>query len=111
MKKYFTVTALILAGAALLSLTAECLLQVFGFAVAISIDTAPEAPKALPLCIAITAVALVLLIGAFILHLYLSDRFRFTGKSRCLHYALAFLLSIPSIRLWEMLFDLLEITC
>jgi hypothetical protein len=111
MKKLCTVTALILINAVLLSLTVECLLNLFSFSMAISIDTAPEAPTSLPLILALTAVALLLLVGAFLARLKLSDRFRFTEKSLYLQYALAFLLSVPLIKLWEMLFDLLKITC
>jgi hypothetical protein len=111
MKKLCTVTALILINAVLLSLTVECLLNLFSFSMAISIDTPLEAPTSLPLILALTAVALLLLVGTFLARLKLSDRFHFTEKSLYLQYALAFLLSVPLIKLWEMLFDLLKITC
>ncbi|MBE6535508.1 MAG: hypothetical protein E7677_02670 [Ruminococcaceae bacterium] len=98
----------ILANAAFLSLGLECLLNLLGLAMAISLDSSMQYPRFIPFCILCGIVALLGLIAMLILNIKLSEKLRFTKSIWLSEYLFAVVLSIPMIKLWEMLFEFLQ---
>ena len=98
----------ILANAAFLSLGLECLLNLLGLAMAISVDSSAQYPRFIPFCIVCGIVALLGLIAMLILNIKLSEKLNFTKTIWILEYAFALILSIPMIKLWEILFEFLQ---
>ena len=110
MKKttFIFLTFSILANAVLLSLGIECLLNLLGFVMAISLDSSAQFPRFIPFCIVLGIIALLGLIAMLILNIRASERFRFTKSAWTFEYILALVLSVPMIKLWEILFDFLH---
>ena len=100
----------ILANAAFLSLGVECILSLLGIAMAISLDGTPSYPRFISFCIILGIVALLGLIAILILNIKASEKFSYTKSIWTFEHALAFVLSIPMIKLWEMLFNFLQKT-
>ena len=103
---YFPVA--ILTNAAFLSLGMECLLNLLGLAMAISLDSSPQYPRFIPFCIVCGMVALLGLIAMLILNIKLSEKHEFTKSVWIFEYVVAFVVSVPMIKLWEMLFEFLQ---
>ena len=112
MKKtaYMILPFSILANAILLSLGMECLLNLLEFAMAISLDSTPSYPRFIPFCVVLGIVALLGLVAILILNVKNSEKLKFTKLVWLWEYILAFVLSIPMLKLWEMLFDFLHKT-
>ena len=112
MKKttYIILPFSILANSTLLSLGIECLLNLLGFSMAISLDSTPSYPRFIPFCIVLGIVTLLGLIAMLVLNIKASEKLNFTRPIWFFEYILAFVLSIPMIKLWEMLFDFLQKT-
>ena len=110
MKKttYIILPLFILANAAFLSLGIECLLNLLGSVMAISLDSTPSYPRFIPFCIVLGIVALLGLVAMLILNIKNSEKFNFTKSVWIFEYIFAFAFSIPMIKLWEMLFDFLH---
>ena len=98
----------ILANAAFLSLGFECLLNLLGLVMAISLDSYPKYPRFIPFCIACGMVALLGLIAMLVLNIKASEKLSFTKLIWLLEYIFAVILSIPMIKLWDMLFEFLQ---
>ena len=112
-KKTTYMILFILAGATFLSLGIECLLNLLGLAMAISLDgpaVTKQYPRWIPFCILLGIVALLGLIVMLILNIKVFEKFRFTKSVWVFESVFAFVLSIPMIKLWEMLFDFLQKT-
>ena len=112
MKKttYIILPFSILANSTLLSLGIECLLNLIGFSMAISLDSTPSYPRFIPFCLTLGIVALLGLVAMLILNIKISEKLNFTKTIWIFEYALALVLSIPMIKIWEILFDLLQKT-
>lgn len=110
MKKtaYFILPLCMLANAVFLSLGTECLLYLLGFSMAISLDSSPSYPRFIPFCFACGIVALLGLVAMLIQNMKVSEKLRFTKSAWLFEYIVAFILSIPMLKLWEMLFDFLQ---
>ena len=96
--------------AVFLSLGMTCLLNVLSISVGISLDTEIEYPRFIPFCIILGIVALIGVIFLLFGNIKISERLNFTKWLWCFQYIFALVLSIPMIKLWQMLFDFLQKT-
>ena len=110
MKKATYIILSILANAALFSLGIECLLNLLSLSMTISLDSVAKYPRFIPFCIVIGIVALLGLIAMLILNIKASEKLGFTKPIWIFEYVFALVLSIPMIKLWEVLFDFLHKT-
>ena len=108
MKKVTYIILSILANAALFSLGIECLLNLLSLSMAISLDSVVKYPRFIPFCIVLGIVALLGLITMLILNIKASEKLVFTKTIWIFEYVFALVLSLPMIKLWEMLFDFLQ---
>ena len=99
----------IFANALLLGLGAECLLNLLSISVSISFS-AVRYPRFIPFCFVLGIIALLGAIAILMLNIKASEKFRFTRSVWIFEYILAFVLSIPMIKLWGILFDFLQKT-
>ena len=110
MKKTVYMIISILINAAFLSLGLESLLSLLSLSVAISLDSAERYPRFIPFCIVVGIVALLGLVAMLILNIKVSEKLNFTKPIWIFEYVFAFVLSIPMIKIWEMLFEFLQTT-
>ena len=113
MKKMILAITFALVSAIFLSLALECLLNLLGMAMAISLDGPPmtkQYPRFIPFCWTAGIVALAAMIVAFILNLKAFEKFEFTKNIWITEIIIAFVISIPMIKPWEMLFEFLQKT-
>ena len=108
MKKSICVILFVLANAASLSLGIECLLNLLSLSMAISLDSVVKYPRFIPFCILCGVVALLGLIAMLVLNIKASEKLSFTKLIWLLEYIFAVILSIPMIKLWDMLFEFLQ---
>ena len=108
MKKSICVILSILANAALFSLGIECLLNLLSLSMAISLDSVVKYPKFIPFCIVLGIVALLGLVAMLVLNIKISEKLNFTKTIWIFEYVFVLALSLPMIKLWEMLFDFLQ---
>ena len=108
MKKATYIILSILANAALFSLCMECLLNLLSLSMAISLDSVVKYPRFIPFCIVLGIVALLGLIAMLILNIKASEKLGFTKTIWIFEYVFALVLSLPMIKLWEILFDFLQ---
>ena len=110
MKKSICVILSILANAAFFSLGMSCLLHLLSLAMAISLDSSAQYPRFIPFCIILGTVASLGLIAMLILNIKASEKLCFTKSGWLFEYISSFILSVPMIKLWEMLFRFLQKT-
>ena len=75
---------------------------------AISLDSVVKYPRFIPFCIVLGIVALLGLVAMLVLNIKISEKLNFTKTIWIFGYALALVLSIPMIKIWEMLFEFLQ---
>ena len=113
MKKYFLVFAFIIAYATFLSIGFECMLILLAMHMALNLDGPPmtkQYPRFMPFCIIVGLLALVALGAIFFLNLKASEKYNFTKRIWWIQMIFAFVISIPLIKPWEMLFEFLQKT-
>ena len=98
----------LLTNAALFSLGIECLLNLLSLSMAISLDSVVKYPRFIPFCTVLGIVALLGLVAMLVLNIKISEKFNFTKPIWIFEYALALVLSIPMIKIWETLFEFLQ---
>ena len=98
----------ILANAAFLGLGIECLLDLLGLAMAVSLDGSLKYPRFVPFCIILGIVALLGLIAMLIINVTASKKLNFKKSVWVFEYIFALVLALPVTWLWEMLFDFLQ---
>ena len=108
MKKATYIILSILANAALFSLGIECLLNLLSLSMAISLDSVVKYPRFIPFCIVLGIVALLGLVAMLVLNIKISEKLNFTKTIWIFEYSLALVLSIPMIKIWQMLFEFLQ---
>lgn len=111
MKKMILAITFAIAFAVFLSLGFECLLNLSGMAMAISLDGPPvtrQYPRFIPLCGIVGILVLAALVGIFILNLKASEKYNFTKRIWWTQMVFAHAISIPMIKPWEMLFEFLQ---
>ena len=99
-----------LGNAIFLSLGMTCLLDLLSISVGISLDSEIEYPRFIPFCMILGIVALIGVIFLLFGNVKISERLKFTKRTWYFQYIFAFVLSIPMIKLWQMLFDFLQET-
>lgn len=113
MKKIFLTLMFIVAYAIFFSLGLECLLVLSGTAMAISLDgptVIEQYPRFIPFCFIVGIFAIASIIVTFILNLKASEKFVFTKTHWVTEMIITFVISIPMIKPWEILFDFLQKT-
>ena len=108
MKKTIFLSFFTLANATFLSLGMECLLNLLSLSVAVSLESTPQYPRFIPFCLVLGIVAMLGLISMLLINSKVSEKLGFTKASWILEYIFAIVLSVPMIKLWEMLFDFLQ---
>lgn len=108
MKRISAVIGFIIAYAAFLGLGLECLLQLLGSAMAISIDGPEQYPVFLPFCFIVGLLALAAIAVLLILNIKVSERLDYTKRVWGVQIISAVIISVPMIKLWEILFDILQ---
>ena len=102
--------AFTLGNAIFLSLGMTCLLNLLSISVGISLDSEIEYLRFIPFCIIPGIVALLGVIFLLIGNIKISEKLKFTKWIWYVQYIFALILSIPMIKLWQMLFDFLQET-
>ena len=100
-----------MAYAAFLSLGMECMLNLLSFIMSMGIPSDGPAnpfPRFIPFCIVVGFLALVALVLLVILNIKASKKLDYTERVWCIQSILAFVVSLPMIKLWEILFDYLH---
>ena len=112
--KIILVPVLILVYAILFSIGFECMISFTGLIGAVTLDTHLSAVQQYPrftvFCVVVGLVALVSTICLLIFNYNISEKFNYTKAVWRVQFILAFIISIPMIPLWEMLFEFLRIT-
>ena len=108
MKKSICIIFSILANAAFLSLGMECLLNLLSLSMAISLDSVVKYPRFVHFCVTLGIVSLLGLVAMLVLNIKISEKLNFTKTIWIFEYAFALILSIPMIKLWEILFEFLQ---
>ena len=108
MKKSICVILSILANAAFLGLGIECLLNLLGIAMAVSLDSSLKYPRFIPFCVVFGIVALLGLIAMLIINITASKKLNFKKSVWVFEYIFVLVLALPMTKLWEMLFDFLR---
>ena len=111
MKKYLLAFAFVIAYAIFLSIGLECLLNLLGLSMAISLDGAAvtkQYPRFIPFCVIVGLGALALLIATFILNLKMSEKYGLTKKIWWIQSVFALVISFPMVKVWELLFEFLQ---
>ena len=112
MKKsiFIVLPAFTLGNATFLGLGMTCLLNLLSISVGISLDSEIEYPRLIPFCMILGIVALLGVIFLLFGNIKISEKLKFTKRTWYFQYIFAFVLSIPMIKLWQMLFDFLQET-
>ena len=113
MKKYFLAIIFAIAYAIFFSLGLECLLNLLGFSMAISLDGAAvtkQYPRFIPFFMIVGLGALVLLIATFVLNLKLSEKYGLTKEIWWIQSIFSLVISFPMVKVWELLFEFLQRT-
>ena len=112
MRNYIKVTVYLLFSlvyAAVFSLGVTCLLNLMGIAFAISLDGySSQYPRFIPFCLIVGFLALASLIFLAVLNIKYSEKLRYTKTSWIGQSVFAFVISLPTIALWQKLFELLQ---
>ena len=96
---------------AFFSLGLACLWQLFGVALGVAIDGSAvirQYPRLIPFCFIVGFVCLTALIALAFLNAKLSKKLYYTRNVWIIQFACAFVISIPMIKLWEMLLGILQ---
>ena len=107
-KKRIAVPVLIGLNAVLLGLGMTCLLNLFGLVLALSLDSTPRYPRFGPFCLLVGVAALLGLVLVFLWSAKNEERLELTKRIWLALYIGAFLLSLPTLGVWERVFDLLQ---
>jgi len=98
---------------AFLSLGSECLLVLAGSAFSVFVDVGSvvnKYPRFDIFCFVVGFVSLIALIVLVIFNITISEKLDYKKHTWYFQYIFSVALSIPMIKLWEMLFDFLEKT-
>lgn len=93
------------------SLGLACLLQLFGVALGVTIDGSAvirQYPRLIPFCLIVGVICLVALIALVFLNAKFSKKLNYTKTVWIIQFVCAFVISIPMIKVWEMLLGFLQ---
>ena len=96
----------------LLGLGLECLLILMGEVMAISLDSNAlgQYPRFIPFCVIAGFLSLVAIIALVAVNIKLSDKIGYTRALWMTQAVTAIIVSLPFVKVFEMLFDLLQKT-
>ena len=101
----------IVAYALFLSIGMECLLNILSISFAISLDgrsVVEQYPRFIPFCLVVGFLALIALTLLIFFNIKVAEPFEYTKKLWYVQYIFAFIISIPMMKIWEMLFSFLQ---
>ena len=116
MKKIVKIVIIVLLAvvlAALASLGIECMLNLLSFSFGVSLDggsAVAQYPRFVPFCTVVGFFSLAALVCLVLLNIKFFDKLDYTDAMWKTQVALAVILTLPMIKLWEMLFDFLQKT-
>lgn len=93
------------------SLGLACLLQLFGVALGVAIDGSAvirQYPRLIPFCIVVGILCLIALAALGLLNAKFSKKLNYTKTVWIIQFVCAFVISIPMIKVWEMLLGFLQ---
>ena len=93
------------------SLGLACLLQLFGVALGVALDgqtVIQQYPRLIPFCLIVGVICLVALIALAFLNAKFSKKLNYTKAVWIIQFVCAFVISIPMIKVWEMLLGFLQ---
>lgn len=96
-----------------LSIGMECLLNLLSISFAISLDgrsVAEQYPRFIPFCLVVGFLALIALALLLFFNVKVAEKLEYTKRLWCVQYVIAFIISIPMLKVWEMLFSYLQHT-
>lgn len=99
-----------LGNAVFLSLGLTCLLDLLSLSMGISLDSEIQYPRFIPFCILLGVLSLLGLVAILVLNIKASEKFPFTKLTWYVQSIIALFLSIPMMKLWQMLFEFLQKT-
>jgi hypothetical protein len=111
MKKTIFYVIFTISYASILSLGAECLLNLLSVTMAISLDggaITDKYPRFIPFCLIVGVVTLILLISLIALNVKFSNKLKYCKNIWIAQSICAFLISVPMIGAWELLFRFLQ---
>ena len=96
--------------AAIISLGAECLLNLLSVVMSVSLDSPVSAqyPRFITFCIIVGIAAFIALIAIIILNVKASEKLKYNKNVWIIQSITALAISVPAIGLWESLFRLLQ---
>ncbi len=103
----------VVAYAAILGLGMASLLHIFGMMLGASLDhrnVTNLCPYFMPFCLIAGFLALIALIGLLVLNVHVSGKYGYTKVKWVLQSLAVLPLSVPMMKLWELLFDFLRAT-
>ena len=111
--KFFLPPIFTISYALFLSLGVEALLTYFGLGLGMGPDSdVPSGielyPKLMPFCLVLAIVALIAFVVILLLNIKCSEKASYTRTIWRIQSVCAFVISIPMMKAWEMLFEVLE---
>ena len=98
--------------ATFLSLGFECLLVFMGACMGIALDSnkglLERYPNLIPFCVVVGTLALLMIIGLLALNLFASAKLDFSAAIWSMEVICACVISIPMIKIWEIVFEYLR---
>ena len=111
-RKVLTIALFAILCALFLGLGVECALNLLSLSFSVSVDagSAPAYPRFVPFCRVVGGASFVAFVGAVALNIKLSDRLDYTDNMWKIQAALSLILTLPMVKLWELLFEYLQRT-
>ena len=98
--------------ATFLSLGFECLLVFMGACMGIALDSnkglLERYPNLIPFCVVVGTLALLIIIGLLALNMFASAKLDFSAAIWSMEVICACVISIPMIKIWEIVFEYLR---
>ena len=114
MKKFFLVSGFIIAYAIFLIIGIECLLNLLSLAVHVSLDSdltvMGEHRGFLLFCIVLGLLATAAIIALLVFNIKTAEKFDYSKKTWYVQMISALVISLPMLKIWEMLFEYLQKT-
>ena len=95
------------------SVGAKCLLDLLGCVMAMSLDgksVAEQYPRYIPFCLVVGLLSLGALVLLAALNIKFRKKLKYNQTVWIIQFVCAFVISIPMIKVWELLFDFLQET-
>ena len=110
-KKWMIASIFAVSYAVVLGLCLECLLNLMGAVMAVSLDSGAvtrQYPRFIPFCVVVSLLTLTALVLLLVLNIKISHKQVYTKKTWWVQSVAALVMTIPMIKLWEVLLDFLH---